>query len=236
MRNLEIVAQPPQADPAPPVPGYSGWWDASDQGSIQGGIGNTAAAWRDKSGAGRHMTQATDANRPWTGGLTVNGRNVLLSSGKVSNLAGNIPLTTQPFTVFLVAANVAPDAVQRTCWAGFVSAGVEWGRIYRPTSNAIAIYAGGGVTSSQAWLAGRVRVVSAIFNGASSTLNVDSRTQNTGAVGGNGNSVTGGAFGLGLSESWFGWIGELIVYDARALTASEIQRVEAYLMRKWGLA
>ena len=75
-----------------------------------------------------------------------------------------------------------------------------------------------------------------VFNGGSSTLNVDSRYLTAGGVGGNGNSTTHGVFGLGLSELWFGWIGELIIYDAVALTGSQVQRTEQYLARKWGLA
>jgi hypothetical protein len=230
----ELLAQLPDALPAPPVTGYAGWWDASDLASIsQAGIG--AATWRDKTAAARHFTQATDANRPYTGSRSQAGRNVLWTLGKVTAMQGSVPLTSQPFWVFLVAANLAADAVQRTAFSGYYSAGVEWGRVYRPTSNAIAIYAGGGVTSGAAWEAGRPRVVSALFNGAGSQLNVDGRYSSSGTVGGNGNSTSQGVFGLGLSESWYGWLGELIVYDNRALNAAEVQRVESYLRTKWGL-
>lgn len=231
-----ILAAPADAPPVPPVAGYSAWFDASDPASIGQAIENRVRSWADRAPAKRDMTQATDANRPYTGGWSQAGRNVLFSAGKVSALVGNVPFTTQPFTLFLVGASSATDAVQRTIFAGYYNAGVEWGRVYRPTSNAIAIYAGGGVTSSQLWAAGRARVVSAIFNGATSQLNVDGRYQATGTVGGNGNSATQTAFGLGLSESWFGWLGELIVYDAIALTAAQIARVERYLAQKWGIA
>jgi hypothetical protein len=237
MRGLELVAQAPQAEDRPPVPGFSGWWDASDPGSLQGGLGDRLAAWQDKSGFGRHLTQTTDANRPYTGSWTRNGRNVVWTTGKVSALRGTVPLTAVPWSVFLAAANTAADAVQRTLVSGFYSAGTEWGRVYRPTSNAIALYAGAVLASAQLWVRDRTRVVMGTFNGASSELRVDGRFITTGSVaGGGGNSVDQSLFGLGLSESWYGWVGEMITYDARTLTTSEIQRTESYLTRKWGIA
>lgn len=233
----EYVAQAPQAEDRPPVPGFSGWWDASDPDSIQGGIGNSVAEWRDKSGFARHLTQTTDANRPWTGSWNQNGRNVVWTTGKASALRGPVPLTGVPWYVFLAAANTASDAVQRTLMSGFYSAGNEWGRVYRPGSNAISLYAGAVLSSPQLWARDRPRVVMGMFNGASSELRVDGRTFTPGSVaGGGGNSVDQSLFGLGLSESWFGWVGEMITYDARTLTTSEVQRTESYLTRKWGLS
>jgi hypothetical protein len=41
-------------------------------------------------------------------------------------------------------------------------------------------------------------------------------------------------FGMPGSEAWFGWIGEIVAY-ARLVTASEIERTEQYLVRKWGI-
>jgi hypothetical protein len=236
MLDIEVVAQAPQAEDRPPVPGFSGWWDASDPVTIQGGLGDSVATWRDKSGFARHLTQATDANRPVTGSWTQNGRNLVWAISRQAVLAGPVPLTTQPFTMFIAAANAATDGVQRTVVTGFGGSGVEWGRIYRPTSNPVSMYAGAVMSSSQLWELRRPRVVAATFNGASSSLRVDGRYVTPGSQGGNGNSAQQSVFGLGINESWYGWIGELIYYDARTLTAGELGRIESYLMRKWGIA
>jgi len=237
MIDAELLGQIPQAEPRPPIPGFSGWWDAADPGAIQGGIGDTVREWRDKSGAGRHASQGTDSARPFTGSWSRNGRNVIWTTGRAAVLVSSIPLTAFPWAVFMAAGNTASDAVQRTIMSGFYGSGIEWGRVYRPTSNAIALYAGAVLASPRLWERDRPRIVCGIFNGASSSVRVDGRYVTAGNSGvTSANSVQQSMFGLGLSESWFGWIGELIVYDARTLTPSEIERIESYLARKWGIA
>jgi len=231
----ELLAQLADALPAPPVTGYSGWWDASDLASIQVATGGKVATWKDRTGSGRDATQSVDANRPRTGSWTQNGRNVVWASGQTI-LSGPQPgLTAQPWTVFLVARSDWANATQADAFTVWVS-GNEWGRIYRTAADAIAIYAGGGFSSSQNWQTGRPRVVSAVFNGASSTIGVDGRYTSAGAVPNQGSSPSWSIFSWpnGITENWSGWVGEIIFYP-RQLTAIEIQRVESYLRTKWGL-
>lgn len=234
MLDIEVIAQPAQAEDRPPVAGFSAWFDASDPGTIQGG-GTGVSEWRDKSGNGRHLAQATDANRPYTGSWSQNGRNVIWSQGKAAVLSGPVPMVGHPWAVAMAVANTASDAVQRTAMSGFYTAGNEWGRVYRPTSNAISIYSGAVISSPQLWERNRPRVVIAVFDAAQSDIRVDGRTVTFGSTPAVGNSVSQSVFGLGLSESWYGWIGELIYYESRALTTSELERTEQYLVRKWGI-
>lgn len=56
------------------------WLDAADTSTITES-GGAVSQWSDKSGNGRHVTQATAANQPTTGSATQNGRNVLSFDG-----------------------------------------------------------------------------------------------------------------------------------------------------------
>jgi hypothetical protein len=227
----EYVAQAPQAEDAPPVPGFTGWWDASDPGSIQGGLGNTVATWKDKSGFARHLSQATDAQRPYTGSWNQNGRNVVWTHGKAAGMTGSSPQSGQPYTVVTVGAETSGDGVQRDMWIMRVSTGE--GRLYRDGSDSILLYLGAGLSSGRKWEKGRPHVVSSTFNGASSAIGVDGRYSVTGNLGAQ-NDTGWEVFRFG-GEQWFGWIGEIVAY-ARLLTPSELQLTERYLMRKWGLS
>jgi hypothetical protein len=235
MNVATMAAAQPQAEPRPPVEGFSGWWDASDAGSVETASGGKVAAWRDKSGGARHMTQLTPALRVNSGSWTRNGRNVLWSHSGAAYMGAPLAgaLTAQPWTAF-VAAGHYRNTNQQTTWTGYDGFGAEWGRVYRTSGGAIAVYANGGF-STIPWETGRTRVVSTIFDGASSALAVDGRTRATGAVAVGGSSSGFSTFGFVNSEHWEGWIGELLIYPRR-LTASEVGRVEGYLTRKWGLA
>ena len=52
------------------------WYDASDTGSISHSS-NKVTQWNDLSGNGYHLTQGTDADRPLTNTVTINGLNAL---------------------------------------------------------------------------------------------------------------------------------------------------------------
>jgi len=81
---------------APPVSGYSVWYDASDAASITASAGKVSQ-WNDKSGNGIHLAQATSTQQPATGALTQNGLNVIsfdsiddnMHASGVTNLAAN---------------------------------------------------------------------------------------------------------------------------------------------------
>jgi len=237
MLDIEVIAQPAQAEDRPPVEGFTGWWDASNAGSIQGGLGDRVATWRDGSGYGRHLNSPTDATRPQTGSWNQNGRNVLWTHGRTAWMQGPIAWTAQPWVMCLVGSNTETDASQRTFVAGYDGiTGSEWGRVYKPGSRVITMYGSAGLASSRTWETRRPRVVIATFYGASSELRVDGKYANVGNVGAPGTAPNQTVFGLAqANEPWHGWIGELLYYN-RLLTTSELQRTESYLTRKWGIA
>jgi hypothetical protein len=231
MLDIEVVAQPSQAEERPPVEGFTGWWDASDAGSIQGGLGDRVATWKDKSGGARHLAQATDAQRPYTGSWSQNGRNVIWTHGKAAGMTGNSPQSGQPYSVFTVGAETSGDGTQRDMWIMRVSTGE--GRLYRDGSDSILLYLNATLNSGRKWERRRPHVVTSVVNGASSRIGVDGRYAVTGNLGAQADTQWE-VFRFG-GEQWYGWIGEIVAY-ARLCTASEIALTEAYLIRKWGLA
>jgi hypothetical protein len=232
MLDLEVIAQAPQAEDRPPVPGFSGWWDASDQASVQTAIGDHVSQWRDKSGNARHLTQATDATRPYTGSWSQNGRNVVWTHGKTTFMQGASPQSGQPYTLVTVAADTVGDGNQRDLWIMRVGSGE--GRLYRNSGDDILLYGGATVSSGRKWERRRPHVVTSVFNTSATQIRVDGRYSASGSLGHTGDaSWTVFAF-PGGSEAWMGWIGEIVAY-ARLLTASEIQLTESYLTRKWGV-
>ena len=56
------------------------WLDANDTATIINDDGNVSE-WRDKSGNNLHLTQDTNASKPFTGGHTQNGSNVVSFDG-----------------------------------------------------------------------------------------------------------------------------------------------------------
>jgi hypothetical protein len=65
------------ASELPVTSGLWGWWDASDAATITDAGSGKVSQWDDKSGNGRHVTQASPGNRPTTGIRTINGLNAI---------------------------------------------------------------------------------------------------------------------------------------------------------------
>ena len=84
------------------------WLDASDTSTITASSG-AVSQWNDKSGNGRHVSQATGTNQPFTGSATQNGLNVLSFFGDdyMTHDAGsdNIDLSPLTFAVVTYDAN-----------------------------------------------------------------------------------------------------------------------------------
>lgn len=230
-----ISAQPPQAELRPPVEGFSGWWDASDIGSMQTTPNGRVSQWRDKSGNARHLAQGGGPNyQGWTGSVTVNGRNVYFQQpGITALMQGPAPVSTGVFSVCFVASAWNVVGV-RNPWVMGTSSGE--GTVYLDADGTIATRQNTGFDTGRAWELRRTRVVVGRFNGNTGhQVDVDGRYPHSG---GGGPGLPGASWDLGareVSETWIGWIGEVVVYT-RLLTASETERMSAYLLRKWGLA
>ena len=76
---------------APPVAGYTGWWDASQISGVADGA--KLSSWPDLSGNGHHLAQATGANQPTyyktTVGQLVNSQPVVVFDGAASGRHNN---------------------------------------------------------------------------------------------------------------------------------------------------
>ena len=207
------------------------WLDASDTSTITE-VGGAVSQWDDKSGNGWNVVQATAANQPTSGTRTLNSLNVLDFDGNdlldVDFGFGNE--ITQPNTIFMVvqidttATNVqlfdGVDASDRQFF-GALAAGGVW------RMSAGTVLSGGSQDQN-------AHILTVIFNGASSSLDVDSANVLSGNAGANDlGGVTLGAT-YAAASGLNGAIAEVIVVDG-TLTAGEISDTETYLANKWGI-
>jgi hypothetical protein len=109
LSRFQAPAPPPIADPTPPIADPTVWLDASDPATLfdatTGGslasAGGGVGRWEDKSGNGRHFTQATANNRPVRSVALQNGLDAVSFDGLNDFLQGSHGLQAkQPHTVF----------------------------------------------------------------------------------------------------------------------------------------
>lgn len=114
-------------------PKLLGWWDGTDPSTMfttSGGAVNVAVdtdpigRWEDKSGNGRHWTQATAGLRPTYSTNSIKGRSAVSFPGQggagVSQgwLSGSIPSATPLTWTFVMIMNSASAGFNRTLLAG----------------------------------------------------------------------------------------------------------------------
>ena len=179
------------------------------------------AAWKDLSGAGNHLIQATSNLRP---SLSLNVRNgfpAVVFASDYMRIA--TPVTMNAFTGFVVAQDTADSSV-------WVSEGTSTNS-YIYTSNLVRFKAGSGtqrdtstITENQWHIAGGRTdgtTANAYHNGTASANQANTEDMVWGAVGQyNGSALIGGQ------------IAEIVLYN-RALSATERAQVEKYLNEKY---
>ena len=221
------------------IPGCALWLDAADLGTFtpSNPTGGTAISqWNDKSGNGRHATQATSGNRP------------VYSSSDIS-----VDTTTNPRFFNMTNMPAAPYDIFVV--ARPVSGTTDWRTLFRtnttdPGMNPIVLEAGstrlGYFTStafaqfgSLTWAASTRNLLFARMNGTK-TMNASlngaiSLTANTAAGTASDVILYMGALVVNGSvfQQW-GNINEVIFYTT-PLTTIQRQQVEGYLAWKWGL-
>jgi len=223
------------------------WLDASDASTLfdatSGGLLVAAdggvARWEDKSGNGKHATQATSANRPLRKTNQQNGLDALLFDGSndaFSFSSITIPNSHSVFQVYQRLTGVESFGIANST-SGNVRYASLWftdGILYQ-ISNAPANFTTHGGSNAAAGYF----VVSTIRN---ATTSIDVRR--------NGSSVASVTTGAGVtnaaSGSWnaigdrsqsnfhSGNLCEIIVYDS-ALSDTNREAVETYLLAKWGI-
>ena len=222
------------------IAGLKLWLDASDSSTVTLN-GSAVSQWGDKSGNGFHFSQSTANNQPaYTG--SINGRSAISFDGVNDGLDrtgvtnANIADTTGAcaFAVYEISGTDLQYAVLRTLTTGsghdrFNSTGYHcYFRTSRflsipnpPPSTGLVLLTSSSNVSSDTQ---SVRV-----NGAQYQSQVCATTFAA------WRALTGQAWAVGYDASWLtGSVGEVLIYG-KALSATDISKVEKYLAAKWGV-
>ncbi len=201
------------------------WYDASDATSITLN-GSNVSQWNDKSGNGRHAVQATAGNQPLYTIAGQNGLNVVTFNGTSYRMASTGPaVVSQPDTVFIVFRAVPPTLnrhpIDGNLQRQLITGDTNW-RIYAGT-----------VLDSLVPGDGNTVLLTALFNGASSTLRRNGTQIAAGAAGAQGIDTLWLGAAAGGVNLFPGYICEVIVAPS-IVGATERDNCEAYLRTKWG--
>lgn len=211
------------------ISGLRLWLDAADAASVTLN-GSTVSAINDKSGNGRHATQATAISQPTFTANGLNSRSVLSFIG-TQRMTGSLTGLSQPFAKFVVA-RANDTGANKNVFSFTATVNNNSTSLYFSPTEAPSIYSG-SIISSATPVTSTV-VLSAIFNGASSQLYANGSLV---ASGNPGSSTYTGDYNLGAFSGGFdpmqGIIAEVLVYDGTA--ASTRQQIERYLGAKWGI-
>jgi len=203
-------------------------WFLKGQGQTVTGSG--VSQWDDLSGNGRHLLQGTDAARP---ALQADGS--VLFNGTSHYLKCNAFTLNQPTCVLMVVKQVSWTAGDAFFDGNSLNAG-SLAQQTASTSPRIQLYAGAsGVSNNTNLAVGSVGVVSSLFNGGSSLLQVNKTAATTGNAGTNNM----GGFTLGATGTPSGYshiqVYETVIFPIAPSTA-QLDRLVAGLMARHGVA
>lgn len=203
------------------LPGLKGWWDASDASTITLTSGKVSQ-WSDKSGAGRHASQATESLMPVVSAAAWNGLDILQFT------AGRMPWTSMSFTdsafyFFAVASTTSNSIV-----IGAASNYPLWilgEEIYSNLAGSDQSIAAPGANDGDPHIVGR--------NGSATSADAKLWYDGTGTTkGASSASISGfGTYSGGLYAN--GAIAEVVIGDAD-LDPTQLAALHAYLKAKWG--
>ncbi len=201
---------------------------------------NFVSAWNDKSGAGRHMVQATQANKPQflatglggLGALQFDGSDdfMTFSDQTLAYIAG------KSFTIIYVASKQANNntwifggtntGTRTNLFAGNLTSNTHRMGFYNDDQGSIVTAAASGTTE----------IYTLVYDLTNNQRTVRrNRVEVSRAVsGGSVSSMTGQAIGRYISSYGNFKIGEFLIYD-RALQFAEYETVEKDLMSKWSI-
>lgn len=165
-------------------------WYRRGIGFTDAGAG-ACSAWADQSGNGRNLVQGTAANRP-----TIQSDGSLIFDGADDSLQALFTLN-QPYSVYMVVRQLAWTANRYLLDGGTGNATIIQDDL--GVSPDLEIFAGTRLRPLSGPAIGTTAVVTAVFNGASSSLSLNNGTPITGAAGANnpGGVTVGGALSLG---------------------------------------
>jgi len=222
---------------APPVAGYTAWYDATLITGVSDGA--HLSTWNDSSGNGHHLvSQHTSANQPvyysTTTAQLINGHPaVWFVPGTPGGLTCLDTFSQpHPFTIIVVCqASSLSGAPVLWC----VNTGSTSQYQIVPTTNWRYSQIGlGNFDFTFGPSTTTTRFLCAIFNGASSSLQQDNLLAGAGLTSETWTATLNvGAYNDGASDPWFGPICEVIVYPS-ALSAANVTTLQNYLSTKWG--
>lgn len=213
----------------------SAWYDAADTSTITASLG-TVSQWRDKSGNDRHANQPTAANPPATG-ASINGRNVLTFSSDSLTVPYSADLQKANMGIFVVCKATGGTGAYR-CPLIARGPGAEGYTFYASNVNDWQAWGGNG----SAWQ---------VLNGTAVTLNSTvmlNMTMNSGTItlhqaGVLKETLTGhipspsAALTIGAAGTNYYMAGDIaeIVYVGHTPSTEDRQKMEGYLVHKWGM-
>lgn len=202
--------------------GIQGWYDFSASG-VADGVAITSLT--DGSGNGRTITGAATAQPlSKTGANGINNLAVALFDGVNDVMTTASFSVSQPFTIYAVVTGGGAGPLRY--FANLTTEVVRVG--YDATTGANA-FAGVSLTGTGT-AAANPKVVTTVFNGASSIIRVD-RSQVTSGDAGSSNIANGiSVGGTGTAQFWNGKIGELFWTNVASVDTG----AETYLKNKWG--
>jgi hypothetical protein len=216
------------------LPGLLAWWDSSDASTLfQASNGTTPAVadadpvgyCGDKSGNGKHATQTTAGSRPALKLAQQNGRNVLRFASDF--LSASLPATIQPFSVALV---VKQDGTFTVTMGGVLA--VPW---YVTSNGGTTQVSAGTLLNSGEAATGVWTIVSAVFNGLGSSVQVNNKTPVVGDAGTLALSNIGiGAYYAGEGAPAALDVGEAVIMAGKISSANR-SALHSYLNTKWGV-
>lgn len=214
--------------------------DAALPGTVIRDGSNFVQAWNDKSGAQRHMVQATQANKPLfqatglggLGALQFDGTDdfMTFSDQTLAYIAG------RSFTIIYVASKPANantwvfggtnTGTRTNLFAGNLTSNTHRVGFYNDDQGSIVTAAASGTTE----------IYTIVFDSSNNQRVVRrNRVEVSRAVtGGSVASMTGQAIGRYVSSFGNFKIGEFLIYD-RALQFAEYETVEKDLISKWSI-
>ena len=223
---------PPPPDFPSDIAGLIIHLDASSIVGISDGA--ALATWPDSGPNGYDLDQATSERRPLFRASAIGGRPAVEFDGANDNMAVSFGTTySQPNTVFIVGEFVLVPSANNFPWMdGHTSSNRTW--VGSSSVDEYAIWAGDPFLNSGVGTSTNPVLVRGVYNGASSSIAINSGT----AV--NGSTGSGGMSGIKLAARYDNSrpqavkIAEVVAYNA-VLSGTDIGRVESYLRDKYSL-
>ena len=205
-----------------------------DASVLTGTDGQTLSSWPGVSGPTLSSSVPGMSFPSWwktTTANMINGQPAVSFSGTQATVAASAISQSQAFTVAVIAK--PSEAISANTYY-FVSSNTGATDFYAQT-NAVHLYAG-TATSGVGTYDTNAHLFVGIFNGSSSTIQVDG-TSGSGLAAGAG--ALSGAFAVGNGSSsssvgpFKGLMGQVVMWS-RALSGSDLASLRAYSKAKWG--